>query len=140
MTAPLPRSHECPIRVYIPDTDYGNVVHHPTFLIYAERARTEMLRDVGIHQSSLKKDHGFMFVVSKAELVYKASARLDDLLMVSTVVDEYSKVRMRFTQIIKRDDLILAEVKVEVAAISEAGKPARMPQSFLDSLAHYLPR
>jgi len=40
--------HRYSIRVYYEDTDAGGVVYHANYLRYAERARTEALRDAGI--------------------------------------------------------------------------------------------
>jgi len=39
--------HRYAIRVYYEDTDAGGVVYHANYLRYAERARTEALRDLG---------------------------------------------------------------------------------------------
>ena len=35
------------VRVYYEDTDAGGVVYHANYLRFAERARTEALRDLG---------------------------------------------------------------------------------------------
>lgn len=40
--------HRYTLRVYYEDTDAGGVVYHASYLRYAERARTEALRDLGI--------------------------------------------------------------------------------------------
>ncbi|HGI9355066.1 TPA: thioesterase family protein, partial [Vibrio cholerae] len=42
-----------PVTVYYEDTDAGGVVYHANYLKFFERARTEMLRAVGVHQQSL---------------------------------------------------------------------------------------
>ncbi len=43
---PPPRT--IPIRVYYEDTDAGGIVYYANYLKFAERARTEMLREAGI--------------------------------------------------------------------------------------------
>ncbi len=40
--------HRYTLRVYYEDTDAGGIVYHATYLRFAERARTEALRDLGI--------------------------------------------------------------------------------------------
>ena len=40
--------HRYALRVYYEDTDAGGVVYHASYLRYAERARTEALRDLGV--------------------------------------------------------------------------------------------
>ena len=44
-----------PVRVYFEDTDAGGVVYHSRYLNFFERARTEMLRAMGISQTELKE-------------------------------------------------------------------------------------
>ncbi len=41
------------VRIYYEDTDAGGVVYHSNYLKFAERARTEMLRKMNIHQQKL---------------------------------------------------------------------------------------
>ena len=40
-------AHVLAVRVYYEDTDAAGVVYHASFLRFADRARTEMLRDLG---------------------------------------------------------------------------------------------
>ena len=72
------------LRVYYEDTDAGGVVYHANYLRYAERARTEALRDAGIPHADLVERFGLMFVVHRAEIDYVRPAMLDDLLVVET--------------------------------------------------------
>ena len=46
-------SHRYAVRVYYEDTDAGGVVYHATYLRFAERARTEALRELGIPHAEL---------------------------------------------------------------------------------------
>ena len=39
-----------PVRVYYEDTDAGGVVYYANYLKFSERARTEFLRTLSIHQ------------------------------------------------------------------------------------------
>ena len=42
--------HVLPVRIYYEDTDAGGVVYHANYLKYCERARSDCLRLLGIHQ------------------------------------------------------------------------------------------
>jgi acyl-CoA thioesterase FadM len=44
-----------PIRVYWEDTDAGGIVFYANYLKFFERARTEWLRALGIHQQALRE-------------------------------------------------------------------------------------
>jgi acyl-CoA thioester hydrolase len=76
--------HVYAVRVYYEDTDAGGVVYHATYLRYAERARTEALRALGIPHAEMVRQYGVMFVVRRIEVDYLRAARLDDSLAVET--------------------------------------------------------
>src|ERR1700750_377251 len=83
MTNP-PSIHRYSFRVYYEDTDAGGVVYHANYLRYAERARTEALRDAGISHADLVDRFSRMFMVHRAEIDYVRPAILDDHLVVDT--------------------------------------------------------
>ena len=55
LSIPPDGRHRYAVRVYYEDTDAGGVVYHATYLRFAERARTEALRDAGIPHAELLK-------------------------------------------------------------------------------------
>ena len=78
MTA-FPASHVYPLRVYYEDTDAGGIVYHANYLRFAERARTEALRDMGLPHARMIDEFGVMFVVRRVESDYLLAARLDEV-------------------------------------------------------------
>ena len=76
--------HRYHLRVYYEDTDAGGVVYHAGYLRFAERARTEALRDAGVPHAEMTAQYGLMFMVRRLKVDYLAPARLDDLLFVVT--------------------------------------------------------
>jgi acyl-CoA thioester hydrolase len=76
--------HRYTLRVYYEDTDAGGIVYHANYLRYAERARTEALRDLGIPHATLVERYKLMFVVRRIKVDYLRPARLDDSLVVLT--------------------------------------------------------
>lgn len=78
------QGHRYSLRVYFEDTDAGGVVYHASYLRFAERARTEYLRDLGMpHQQLIARD-GLIFVVKTLSVEYHRPARLDESLVVVT--------------------------------------------------------
>src|SRR5215472_18881534 len=73
---PLDGRHRYALRVYYEDTDAGGVVYHATYLRFAERARTEALRELGIPHAELLKRFTLMFVVRHIEVDYVRAARV----------------------------------------------------------------
>ncbi len=78
------KQHRYTLRVYYEDTDAGGIVYHANYLRYAERARTEALRDLGIPHATLVERYKLMFVVRRIKVDYLRPARLDDSLVVLT--------------------------------------------------------
>ncbi len=116
-----------PIRVYYEDTDAGGVVYHARYLHFFERARTEYLRKLGFSQQNLLAD-SLAFVVKKMEIDYKIPARLDDLLKVETKISELKGAKIVFCQQLWRDDDLLSDAFVTVAAVDlRKMKPIAIP-------------
>jgi acyl-CoA thioester hydrolase len=78
------RPHRYTLRVYYEDTDAGGIVYHANYLRFAERARTEALRDLGIPHATLVERYKLMFVVRRIKVDYLRPATLDESLVVLT--------------------------------------------------------
>jgi acyl-CoA thioester hydrolase len=116
-------------RVYYEDTDAGGIVYHANYLAFFERARTDFLRDLNIHQSDLVKNEKVIFVVRRCEIDYLSPARLDDLIEVSAEVTKISATSLVMHQEMKKDDKLLAAMDVVVVCIdSENFRPKKIPQ------------
>ena len=87
-----------PVRIYWEDTDAGGIVFYANYLKFFERARTEWLRSLGLHQQALRDATGGMFVVTDAQLKYHSPARLDDALRVTARVVESGKASLVLEQ------------------------------------------
>jgi len=118
-----------PIRVYYEDTDAAGVVYYANYLKFAERARTEWLRSLGIEQEGLLREEGVGFVVASASIRYHKPARLDDVVTVDSHLQQLGKVRMSMRQILRCDTEILATVDVEIVCVNRAFSPVRLPES-----------
>jgi acyl-CoA thioester hydrolase len=129
-------THSHAIRVYFEDTDAGGIVYYANYLKFAERARTEMLRDLGVSHADMMKRDGFVLVVRRCEIDYLKSARLDDLLSVETEIAKLGGASVDLRQRVLRDNDVLAELKVLVVCIGQDGRPARIP----DYVRGVLPR
>lgn len=133
-----PSIHRYAIRIYYEDTDAGGVVYHANYLRYAERARTEALRDAGVPHAELVINHNLMFVVHRAEIVYTRPARLDDLLEIETRTTDVGGATIGLRQTIRGPNGICAVARIKLACVQIGGhKPARIPPRWrrvLDSM------
>lgn len=130
--------HNFAIRVYYEDTDAGGIVYYANYLKFAERARTEMLRDLGYDHSRMTADHGLMFAVRRCEADYRRPARLDDLLTVRTQVTDMRGASMAMAQDVMRGDEVLVKIVVKLACISLDGKPGRIPAEVVERVQPHL--
>jgi len=124
--------HVMPIRVYYEDTDAGGIVYHATYLRFAERGRTEMLREGGFEHVDLFKEQGVAFAVVSLGINYKLPAKLDDLLVVKTHISRVGGASMDMVQDIYRDDVLICEIKVTLVCIDRDLKAVRLPQVVRD--------
>lgn len=122
-------SHRFGIRIYYEDTDLAGIVYYANYLKFIERARTEWVRSLGIDQGRLKRDEGIVFAVRRVEADYLAPAWFDDLLEVVTEVVGVSAARIVLAQRVHRDGVLLFDAVVTLVALTDAGRPARLPAS-----------
>ncbi len=115
------------VRVYYEDTDAEGVVYYANYLRFAERGRTEFLRSLGYDLHQVRKDYNLLLVVRRAEIDYLASARLDDLLDIQTEIAEVRNASLTMKQIVSCNGKIYAQINVVLVAVSQLGKPTRIP-------------
>ena len=121
-----------PIRVYYEDTDAGGIVYYANYLKFAERARTEYLRHLGINQEGMLKEQGIGFVVRDCHISYKSPAKLDDALNITCKVAELKGVSAKMEQKLYRGDTILAEIEITLVFLSLATmRPTKIPEKIV---------
>jgi acyl-CoA thioester hydrolase len=139
-------AHTHRLRVYYEDTDAGGVVYHARYLAFAERARTEALRDAGLPHADMHREHGVIFMVRRLELEYFRPARLDDVLSIRTEMLAFTgaTVTLRQSFFISEGDLgepqaepvALVVARVLLACVKAAtGGAARIPSRWRAALA-----
>jgi len=129
--------HRCPIRVYYEDTDAAGIVYYANYLKFAERARTEMLRDAGSSHGEMIETFDTAFAVSRCEIDFLKPARLDDLLTVETRVLEVGAAVVRLDQRVQRRDELLARLDIRIACLNRKGRPQRLPEPVRVALTAY---
>ena len=124
------------LRVYYEDTDAGGVVYHARYLAFAERARTEALREAGVPHAELAAGHGLSFVVRRAEIGYLRPARLDEELVVVTGPWAMGGASVNVQQRFEVAGQAAAALDIKLACVRQAdGRPARIPDRWRAALA-----
>jgi acyl-CoA thioester hydrolase len=117
------------VRVYYEDTDFSGLVYHASYLRFMERARTEMLRSLGLDQKALLEGAAgapIFFVVRSMDVDFRKPATMDDLLTVETETIELGGASLTLDQRVLRDAELLVRAKVRVVCV-EGGRARRMP-------------
>ena len=118
--------HSITFRVRYPEVDQMGVVHHSRFFQYFEMGRVELLRANGMSYAELERA-GVMFVVVKVECRYKAPARYDDEVTLTTRVVRRSHVRIDHEYVLKRGETVLAEGSTTIACVDREGTLREIP-------------
>lgn len=120
--------HRHPVRVYYEDTDAGGIVYHANYLKFAERARSEWVRALGLDQKRLREERGLIIVVRRMEVDFLRPALYDDLLEVTTTLRGLGGARIELDQAVLRGDEKLFAALVTLVCVGTDGRAARMPE------------
>lgn len=133
--------HRFDMKVYYEDTDAAGIVYYANYLKFAERARTEILREAGISQQKIAAADGIAFPVRAVSVEYLRPAKLDDVLTVESELVELGGASARARQTVKRaaDGAVLAVLDVRLACVGLAhGKPTRWPATVKEALSRHI--
>lgn len=119
-------THETHIRVRYAETDRMGYLHHATFFVYFEQARTELLRASGLSYRDIE-DAGHLLVVIEIGCKFKRPALYDDLLTIKTSVERVTHVKIVHRYEVLRDGVLLAEGHSTLACVDRDGRPQPLP-------------
>jgi len=131
--AALPQ-HAITIRVRYPEVDAMGYLHHSRYLQYFEIGRVELLRSRGHSYADLERQ-GVFFVVTKAEIRFKAPARYDEELTLLTKLVRATHVRYDHAYELRRGDTLLAEGTTTIACVGRDGQIRQIPESLVPGSA-----
>ncbi|ALC10953.1 YbgC/FadM family acyl-CoA thioesterase [Sphingopyxis sp. 113P3] len=125
-------AHHYRVRVYFEDTDLSGIVYHANYLRYMERARSDMLRLAGIDQRAAMDAGEGAWAVTDLAIKYLRPAKLDDDLLVVSLVEAVRGASVVIAQRILRShqtlsDEMLTDGRVTAAFLSPEGRPRRQP-------------
>lgn len=132
--------HHLFTRVYYEDTDAAGIVYHANYLRFAERARTELLRLLGVEQERLRRETGLAFAVKRCVVEYFRPAVLDDELLVESRLVALGGASLEVEQRVKRGAAELARLMVKIACLGRDGRPARLPPALRAALMELMPK
>lgn len=142
MTSPNPPGgvldgarHLYAVRVYYEDTDLSGITYHANYLRWFERARSDLLRLLGIDQraaieAGARGEDGGAYALSEVNLKYLRPAKLDDDVVIETRCTDLGAASCRMHQIARRGEDVLCEAHLRVGFITLDGRPRRQPAAW----------
>lgn len=130
--------HILPVRVYYEDTDAAGIVYHANYLAFAERARTEMVRLIGVGQRRMMTEQRIAFAVRHAAVDFRRPAYLDDSLDVRSCLTACGGASMELVQDVTREGEVLVRLDIRLACMTLDGGPARLPKDVRDVVGRYV--
>ena len=116
------------------DLDPFDHVNHARYLSYFESGRIEALADRGYGIDALKAS-GLHLVLAKASIEYHRSARLHDVLEITTELVVASKTSSVWHQEAHSDGELVATLDVKSVFTNSDGRPVRAPKGFFEAMA-----
>ncbi len=130
--------HTLPVRVYYEDTDFSGVAYHASYVRWCERGRSDFLRLAGNDHKRLFDGHSggeaAALMVRRLTIDYLRPAQIDDVLEVTTRVQEMGAATMTLDQRIARVSasqpdgprLQLCRAEVVVVLVTQTGRVLRL--------------
>ena len=126
------REHRFALTVYFEDTDTAGIVYYANYLKYMERARSDMLRAVGVDQRAALDAADGVYAVAEVAIRYLKSARLNDDLVIVSTLETIRAASVIIHQRVMRGPDILTDAKVTAAYMTLDGRPKRQPREWVE--------
>jgi acyl-CoA thioester hydrolase len=130
--------HLYAVRVYYEDTDLSGIVYHANYLRWFERARSDLLRRLGIDQRAAIEAGEGAYAVSELALRYLRPAKLDDDIIIETRCTEMGAASCRMAQRALRGGQALVEAGLRVGFVAPDGRPRRQPAAWRTAFAQFM--
>lgn len=121
------------IRVRYAETDAMGYLHHAQYFVYFEIGRTELLRVNGLCYADMER-MGMFYVVARLECRFRAPARYDEQLTLTTTTERMTRVRVDHAYRLSRAGLVLAEAASTLALVGRDGRPMPLPDDLFERL------
>jgi acyl-CoA thioester hydrolase len=124
--------HRFALTVYFEDTDAYGIVYYANYLKFMERARSDMIRAVGVDQAAELLQLGSAYAVVEVDIKYRRPAHLGDDLQVVSGVEQVRASSVDIHQRVMRGPELLTDARVTAAFLDGQGRPRRQPGDWVE--------
>jgi acyl-CoA thioester hydrolase len=131
-------------RVRYSETDQMGIVYHANYLPWCEMGRTDLIRRLWKSYARVEAEDGILLAVTDAHLRYHASARYEDVVRVTTTVEQVRSRSVTFAYLVERVDESgvterLVSARTALVAIDRGGTPRKLPADLLAAFRQHEP-
>jgi acyl-CoA thioester hydrolase len=124
--------HHFALSVYFEDTDAYGIVYYANYLKFMERARSDMIRAVGVDQAAELRRSGSAYAVVEVDIKYRRPAKLGDDVQVISTVEQVRASSVDIHQRVMRGPELLTDARVTAAFLDGEGRPRRQPGEWVE--------
>ena len=124
----MKKPHIFKFAVAYADTDVEGVMYHARYIEIAERARSNLSRDMVI------PDDDIGFVAREVNIKYKQPLLLNDEFIVESLITKIGAASMTIEQKFVKDDKICAIMNITIAYLGGDMRPKAIPESIINML------
>lgn len=117
------------------ETDQMGVVYYGNYPQYLEQGRTEWLREMGFSYRWME-ENGILLPVTELHIQYKAPARYDDVISITTSLKKIPTFKIEFIyQIHNQEGVLLIDASTSLVFInSETNKLIKAPDYLIEAI------
>jgi acyl-CoA thioester hydrolase len=97
-----------------------------------ERARSDMIRAVGVDQAAELRRSGSAYAVVEVDIKYRRPAKLGDDVQVISTVEQVRASSVDIHQRVMRGPELLTDARVTAAFLDGEGRPRRQPGEWVE--------
>ena len=128
----MKKIHQTKFEIFYEDTDSSGFTYHTSYLKFAERARSQFVRENFKEIKNNMIDNSFFFVIRDIKVSYIKPTFLYDELDVKTFFLKNSLASLDLKQLILKNDIIVCEIFVRLVWVNGTSKkPSKISKNII---------
>ena len=128
----MKKIHQTKFEIFYEDTDSSGFTYHTSYLKFAERARSQFVKENFKEIKDKMINNSFFFVVREIKVSFLKPTFLYDELDVKTFFLKNSQASINLKQLILKNDIVTCEVFVKLVWINgKSNKPSKISKNII---------
>ena len=128
----MKKIHQTKFEIFYEDTDSSGFTYHTSYLKFAERARSQFVRENFEEIKDKMINNSFFSVVREIKVSFLKPTFLYDELDVKTFFLKNSQASINLKQLILKNDIVTCEVFVKLVWINgKSNKPSKISKNII---------